>query len=430
MTQAQILHITAPLVKPGGGDADYTRELTESLQLLGENAIYFTGADIVNIASQGVVEEVLNRRPSPETTQVVHLQVRPPHGGTLIKPEQLSEFDVSVVTVHEFIYFPDDAMREIVLSYVEKADHVIFTNPHELEAVAFYLPDVVNKSSVIPVHPTIPINYQPPEEVARPNNILTFGTIRDGKGYPDVVELARLMKENPILNPDGSEAEIYVVGSAVNHRMVRALIEATYGLSVDDIPCDEMQESLQKRAKGNSVALVLGAAYLESHSDEYPRVLPIRLFFNVPEQDLAAKFERCNFAYQPIERGATYHSTVVPAVMANGCICITKEGAHTPDALKHGEVWFTTNPQEALDVINRLAVQPDVAIETRRKAHDYVRSISPEASAMRHQEIYEGLIRAHAQENEIPGSVGTDAHHQGKGLDNGQQHDKPTQYLG
>lgn len=393
MKKFQVIQITSPCINPGLGDVDYTAMLSKHLQSLGADVCYLKTPTHGDIKSSELAKEIHRLKPADGTKQIVHIQLRPPNGGTVFSPSQLDQFDHVVITLHEFTSLRNESRSWQAIEYLKHADHVIFTTPHEQQAVGHYLPDIFKKSTVIPVFNSLSAAKQYPHEIKRPNHIISFGSIRSGKGYSEILDLAKLIKDDPELvamrekDPAKYTLKILIAGSCVNPFEVRRLVQKTY-----DLRDDEMPKTFNKRPKDMEAIL---KKFDELRAEKRKEVLPIELHFNVKEAELPTLFERANFAYLPLVRGASQHSTAIPTVMANGCIAITTQGNFTPKDLRGGAVIFADTPEAALDVIKHRIQHPELDIETRKKAQTYIDGISPQSAAQKHLKIYDTVVKQH-----------------------------------
>ena len=143
-----------------------------------------------------------------------------------LKPEQLKEFDCAVVTMHEFIHLTNDRQRQNVLEYLSCKSCYLY---HSLRAgscgktLAGYLREKLCHSCV----PVSARKMQDPEKMARPNNIINFGSIRAGKGHNQLVQLAHLIKDDlnfriKSKNPVKNDIQIIIAGTAINPHVFKS----------------------------------------------------------------------------------------------------------------------------------------------------------------------------------------------------------------
>jgi len=380
----KVMHITAPSVAPNQGDVDYTNTLTDSLKDHGVLSVYplFLKPTAEQILSHARKERV------PGLPLVAHVHLRPPNGGTLLTPQRLQSFDKLVVTVHEFIHLRDE--QEQALNYIRAADHVIFSTPYERDEVRKHIPDIDAKSSVIPIFPSIEV--MPGKEAfsnaARPPNIVHFSSIRAGKGHGDLIRLGMLIKEDPDLKKyqeKNGPIKIYMVGNPTNPRLCVRLIGKIYGVPDTELP--------KVSHKGEKAEAEIADFIKELEGRGLKPQFPIEIVLNTTPEGLQDICRDCNFAYLPLKRGATHHSTALPALMSNGCVAITTMGGHTPDSLKHGAVVFADSPDAALKKIKEHIQQPQKNTRTRRHAAEYVDAISADQAALAHASIYNSLVK-------------------------------------
>lgn len=390
--QLEIFHINAPHGEAMGGDVDYARKLVETLGTQGLRAHHLLTVPGEAIPSAGGLQKTSKDiAHTNNTIPGIHLHLRPPYGGTVFSPRQLRQFPCVVVTVHEFRHLTKEHHRRLALHYIHAADHVIFTCPSERDAVAQHKPNIYSKSSIIPVFPTIPACTHT-ESGFRCNDIVNFGLLRSGRGLNDVLQLAQLIKTDPHMkalrdaDPKRNDIKIILAGRLTNPVVLGYLVRSIYG-----IPKAEMPARTGSLLADN---LAIITFYNNHVRGKIPRVLPIELRLNVPEEELQKVFGRCTFAYMPIERGVTAHSSAAASVIASGCICIGKINQDTPDDLRKGGMIEANSPREALDAIITCIEHPSLASKITDSAGQYIQRASLENSAREYVTAYKFAIDA------------------------------------
>jgi glycosyltransferase involved in cell wall biosynthesis len=274
------------------------------------------------------------------------------------------------------------------MEYVKHADMVIFSMPEEREAVIARYPAAAQKSVVLPISASIP-NFHSNKPELRGNGIINFGQLREGKGHRDVIELAKLIRDDRHLmayshsNPENA-ARVYVVGAPVHPEVLADLIKASYGLEDKDLPKACEDTKLYNRQLVD---------FLRSLQERHARgVIPLEIHLSATKDKICSLINRSQFGYLPIERGATQHSTALPALMTNDCVTITRCSEQTPESLRNGGVIFAQTPQDALREIKDRIAFPEKNMETRNKAHEYIDTICPKKTAEMHEEIYQRVL--------------------------------------
>jgi len=373
----EIMFFNAPMFRSSVGDTDYTLKLMAGLNRAGVSCSSYEHTKRETWVKRLVINMLGDRRHDP----IIHLQLRPPGTGAWFDNKSIEGKGIGyIVTVHEFSGLTSDQHRIKVLDYIQAADHVIFTTAAERDAVVGYMPNLAERSSIIPVFPTIQCSYPTPEKIDRPNNVLWFGTIRGGKGIPEIIKFAYLIGQDEELK---GKTKIIVVGTPLNPVDLSLLLRTAYGLKRADMPAIG-----HDRDTANNKLAVMLADFKKTGREP---ISPIEIHLSVNEKDLPQYFDQCNFAYLPITRGANSNSAVLPVVMGNGCVTISKRGLDTPVALESGGVLFAQTPGEALTIIKERIKNPDLNIETRSKANEYVRSIALENAVREHVTIYSSL---------------------------------------
>jgi len=325
----------------GTGDIDYaqaiTRQYTNSVpcelisQLHDENAIY---------------RHVFAQTPANHTP-ILHLMLNLPRTGSAFTPAGLEQFQQRggrlILTVIEFAKPNIVNLRSDFLAYMRVAETIIFLDEMDknaaiksIEPQELSLLDKTTAAKVIAVPATVPLIDTPVEQ--RGGNILSFGMIRQGKGFEHQLNLARLIKSSsdPVMN----SKKLIIVGTVMNNKTLAngtRYDEQLCGLLKEIYPTKE--DELSKKTPEELVRL--HKQYLLSGIQP---ALPVELHVNVPEDRLADLFNRCKYAFLPAYRGGTLRNSSMSTCLSNGFITFSHLTEVTPSSLKEGGRYFGAMP--------------------------------------------------------------------------------------
>lgn len=380
------------------GDVDYVNQLQWTMNALE------TKCDI----SQSIV-------PSKKNPTILHLMINAPHTGCAMEIERLKNLKEGgcriVVTAIEFAKHTEIQYKLQTLAYLQYADSMIFLDEIDKHDALFFsrtrnlsLSDKIREASVIPMLPTIPVQYVTKDKKA--SNIMCFGMIRKGKGFAHVMRLAQLIKESkdPLVN----KKKIYIVGSIQKHRTRK--IGTEFDSELYQILCKLYPQHQHQFYQKTPTEL-----FMLYHQIKSKPALPIHLFMDVEEKDLAALFQQCEYAFYPAYRGATLRNSSIATELAFGCIIYSHISEITPDCLlKDGEYHqsmvlfedysYDTYPKSVLADIafreyNKIMTNIyDGSIKLNDKTrqianHLLETTLSAEQIVNKHLEVYESLSK-------------------------------------
>jgi glycosyltransferase involved in cell wall biosynthesis len=121
--------------------------------------------------------------------------------------------------------------------------------------------------------------------------------------------------------------------------------------------------------------------------------LPVVWSQNLSDAQVAQVLNRSSVAYLPYPDGASDRRTTLKSAMAAGLAIITNQGAHTNPGVANS-VHLSSNPQEALQGIQRLFENAEMRETLSKRAIEYSRRFSWQRIARLHLKIYSAVAPA------------------------------------
>jgi len=447
---------TLPLKNPedepiGNGDVDYVTTLCTSIGDLMQCDItshyfkYVKDEQSVYQNIDGVLDTLYKKQEAEASTQlkpILHIFINEPRTCGVYTREGLQQFKEKggfvVVTVIEFRKYYDakDANRRNTILRLMDADQILFLDkPDKLDALRYvtltpefqdnnHLRQKLLSASII----SVPATIMPPATYTKKgNHIIVPGMIRVGKGYQQVVALARLFKSvkdhedsevpedskalvEPI-KPKMNQYKIFVAGTVQEHdasnKELHYLMEALYPSKASEINASSISQLK---------ALLRTYQTLEKEK-KLIADLPMEILIDLSETELSLVFSQCDYAFLPAFRGATLRNSSFCTSLAHDMIIISHEGNITdPRLLRDGQYnhamlfighFFGQYPQyyaaSAFDLIKHyetVALDKAKIKENARRLFEEV--IHPRKIAREHSIVYKAVVIKNLMPNLVP----------------------------
>jgi effector protein SidI len=305
------------------------------------------------------------------------VHIRPPDCGVFITPEDIKRFQHTGIrvnlTIHEYKQnytrrylqqYTHDLMRQantvqffnasdrdnaiIAASYgdcdkrntleptgvAKKAREVGSDYPLEKFPVATY--DLKRKSGLTVASQKLSTEPANPKDVVlRPANILSFGTIRAGKGFEEALELAQLVK----INADGINSKLNKVpivklaGDPQDFELMQAIVVERFGKNAVEIyqhtnAYDEEFTSNQRRIYWKELVSVLNKKVTDEEADLSNPYLEIYPWCE--SHELLGLKKSCKYVCRLDDMGMRNNGSAIISVLDVGII-YTKFGSVTDD---------------------------------------------------------------------------------------------------
>lgn len=326
--------LTGPCPPGECGVGDYVVLLAESL-----NAINVR-AEIMSVRDWTVLKAFrAHRQLGACEFDVVQLHYPSLGVGMKLGPQVNALLRRCVVTLHEASQV--HILRQLALypfSFFPK--HVVFFSEFERKFGIRWAPWLSSATAVIPPPSNIrKSDYSGPRDLTE---IVSFGLIRPGRGHERVLELAELIKVSNL------PLSVRVIGTPQSREFVPYF------------------DGLRAKSAG----------------------LPITWDSGLKEGEVAQRLAKASLAYLPYPDGAAELRSTLKSALLNGLAIVTTRGAQTPANLE-GVVTFAQTPSEALAAIRLLREDREMREAQSRKAAEYVKDWTWEASARSYARLYE-----------------------------------------
>ena len=314
------------------GVADYTAQLSESLERAGASVSIFSRKrwDLANAVR-------LRKELVGLNADVVHMQYPTRGYGYGLAPQCLSLLSSFVVTLHECSQA--HILRQVSLyPFTIRTSNLIFTNEYERDYLRRFAPWLASKSSVIPIGTNVPVQ---PGSIERQADVVTyFGLIRPRKGLESVIKAAQLLQLRQ------SHLTVRIVGTVMPGH-------------------EQYYASLRRQAEG----------------------FPIDWQLGLTGSDLSCALAQTSIAYLPLPDGASERRSTLIAMLSNGAVVITTNGPQTPPSM-HQAVLFADSAEHAVVLAEKIARDSEKLAAQRHSAIDYAARYSWDYIAAEHLAIY------------------------------------------
>lgn len=474
----KIFYISLPFEQTNSGDVDYCLRSVEFFRMQGVAAEYVTSSKITNYdndKAQSLMEslskdknnqikfekaletfyEDLDRQKlasdvkqylisDSAANKVLNLQLRPPESGFLLSIEDLRELKESglriITTCHE--YKLNDSrpwLQWAINKYLDVAEEKYFfskadstaslTTATQLSPLSETLEqnalEIIHKFTTVP--PTVADNISYFSDAVRPPNIITFGMIRNNKGFEESIVIAKAITTH--IECKKHNVRVILTGSSGDEfPLVTKIIMAKFGFEGEDIQqtistglkdladnagVEELLRSLpnsgqlpnldlQTQVEITNLSLI--QLFIQEATKKFVEVLPIDIFLDISEEELPLIFAKAKYAAKYDEKGWANNASSLINILRFGCVLYTGNGMCTDQedliknamvlpprqyclksdsALKESEVTSKTmqskinkihkthfattvkNPSPEQDLIQAIDVLNDVAIRER-----------------------------------------------------------------
>ncbi|MDR3501362.1 MAG: hypothetical protein P4L79_02165 [Legionella sp.] len=287
----------------------------------------------------------------------IDIHVRPPDTGILIMPEDIlsiKRLGISVnVTVHEYKQnYTRRFLQQMTHELLRHADSVLFFNEKDLHnaikaarsgqvdskhhgewPIASY--ELGTKAELTVAAQILSGTPQHPLQVLKKRpNILSFGTIRPGKGFEEALEIAQLLNTPLYPSPQSAEQEIankitvIVAGDPQNRELMEQLFAERYGTenlkefqAQYPYTCQESQNG-EKRTywkKAKILLELMGKPLNNPHLELYPWC---------KSEELAALKMQCKYVCRMDDMGMRNNGSAIISVLDVGIVyskwgCVT-----------------------------------------------------------------------------------------------------------
>jgi glycosyltransferase involved in cell wall biosynthesis len=294
------------------------------------------GVEVVELGPKGTGTGKIAR-----DLDIAHIQV-PAVGFDRFGKFSLLPFSVArrrIVTLHEYSIF--SALRKVSVLPFAVMDARVFTTEVERDSYFSTVPLRTGRDLIIPIGSNIPRG----QDTGRiPRSICTFGLIMPNKGLEQFLALATLLKGR-------GDYRLTIIGTAPAHSQAYA------------------------------AKLVADA-----------RALGIEVLLDREADEVGDALARHQFTYQPFPDGASVKRGSLIAGMVNGTVALTTFGRMTPAWMKE-IVLEARSPEDAADIIERLAADETGRRELSRKTEASASMFDWDNIAQRHVELYESLLQ-------------------------------------
>jgi hypothetical protein len=342
------------------------------------------------IKGDDIIDELLNRR----EPGIFHLMLNLPFTGAAYKPEHLQKLKEKgykvVVSCIEFMRYVgrDEPSQRKAVELINLADQVIFLDkPDQQAAIAFLETQKSSSSSssaladekasdsmalknikdatIIPVPCTTPTTQT--DWAKRPANVISFGTIRRGKGLPHLIKLAELFKAADANKEDKDKRQVIIAGSMEPQFYVEGFTDAmkrifpkhAHEIDVLEKRWLEASKSKDKSKKDELVSVVtmeIRHKITEWQNNPSEISLPVKYYFDTKPEQVPDLFEQARYAFLPAYRGFTLRNTSISTALESGCVT-------------YSHVTNITPYQYPLDAASPIVLIPDVVSEFEKNPH-------------------------------------------------------------
>lgn len=339
------------------GDTDYIETLLSNLKnKLGQDEVIHIEEDMRRqaitanhspITGDQIINELLTKR----EPGIFHLMLNLPFTGAAYKPEHLQKLKEKgykiVVSCIEFMRYVgrDEESQKRAVELMNIADQVIFLDHPDQQAAGLFAqtrtsandskeektstPEKIQNATIIPVPCTTPTTRK--EWSKRPSNVISFGTIRRGKGLPHLIKLAELFKEADATKADQDKRYVIIAGSMEPHFYVEGFTDAmkrVFPNHVDEIEILEKRWADANKSKDKSkkdelvstVTMEIRDKITRWQSDSQDSSLPVKFHFDTKPEQVPALFEQAKYSFLPAYRGFTLRNTSISTSLESGCV--------------------------------------------------------------------------------------------------------------
>lgn len=257
-------------------------------------------------------------------------------------PQLLSIERACVTTLHGGSRYGRFWGKVSIGPFLLRSRHVVFTTDFERDHALGWAPWLRRRSSVIPIGANVPSR---PSVYRRPNEVTAFGLIRPGKGYEEVVEFARLVREA------GLPWRVRVVGQ---------------------IPETDSGYAARLRASASG--------------------LPVDWIHGLNHESAASALGEARVAYVPFPDGASERRGSLLACLAAGAAVITNSGPQTTPGLARA-VRYARTPADAIEIARELMDGGPAWEELSTAGRAFAARFSWEGIAEAHEALYHRVTR-------------------------------------
>lgn len=339
---------------PGTGDIDYMQTVCNGVN----NETPFEAIPIQGMHDEREIFAFINAKKN-STQPLLHLHLNFPGTGTVFSLEGLKAFKARggklVITAIEFSkYSSSSGYKKTILQYFELAESILFLDETDKQdaienfsKLALYdsidrkeisdrtvgrvsthitenkkLHEKLKQSQIVQLMPTIPT--VPGHRLGQ--NIISFGMIREGKGFAHLIKFAKLLKKSKDALLSGKK--IMILGTVQAHpdsknkelfRLMSAMYPDKKG-EMEGKDIKELKELLIQYKK-------------QEESGKLTADIPMELHLDVPKENLRELFDQCTYAFLPAYRGATLRNSSMVNAFSNGFIVYSHKSEFTPSCL-------------------------------------------------------------------------------------------------
>lgn len=330
-----VLMVTGSFPPDVCGVGDYAYRLTQALVEQGVEVTIIDKARLTAGPYRSVLEDLQRIR-----YDILHIQYPSVGYGKSLFPQLLSLKMPAIVTLHEFSQVRL-ARKLASISFLLSARHLLFTSEIEMNWVGRFFPQIMAKSSVIPIGSNIlPVGES---YIRRRDEVVYFGLISPRKGIEEVLKFA-----------------------AIGHRLNTHIKVRIIG---------SVPEPFRRYA----------ARMIERSRD-----LPIIWTLDKSESEVAKLLAESAVAYLPFPDGASERRGSLKVILSAGVVCISTEGRRLPEPLRRQLVIARDGEEAFAKAVALLADQQRCDLLSSASV-DYAKSFSWEHIARRHIQIYQAM---------------------------------------
>ena len=321
------------------GVGDYSARLAEALGEMGVHVDVLHGGQWNLRRLPALIRDLDRLRPD-----LVHIQYPTIGYGRGLAPQGLAglirKWPV-VTTIHEFSQ--SHALRQLALLPFSHGAGLVFTTDQERCAYQIRCRRIRGIIATIPIGSNVPFH---PSLVRDEKHVVFFGLIRPNRGIEDVLDLARIVKDQ------GLGLSIEIIGN-------------------DDIRYLDYSKQLQQTARSMNVQWTPGLSL----------------------EQVGARLGRARFAYLPYPDGASPRRGSLLAALGNGAVVLTTVGAQTTPDMRTA-IAQVASPAGAALRLKSLLASPAETAELVRRSMSVASAFSWSNIAERHVELYGRLTHA------------------------------------
>ena len=325
--------------RSGTGDVDYAKTLAKIINQSNiedttrKHSCHYIESQLFKTYSEESIYHFIEGQKANDSP-ILHILLNAPNVGFGFTAQGLTDFKARggriVMTAVEFKKHAELHLKIDTLTRLQYADSIIFLDKFDKEeaikVAATHFQDAIflkklKYAAIMPVPATIQPDVLPIEK--RGLNIGFFGIIRKGKGFDHILRLAILLKQSREHLLQGRK--ILIIGSVLEPEKLAELMTYIYHTKVT---------SIEKNRKDlNALKKLLKDIKELEQSGKLTPDLPVELYIDVPEPELAPLFNQCFCFFQPNYRGASYRFSSLSSLLSMGFLVYTHRSSITPEEL-------------------------------------------------------------------------------------------------